>query len=122
MVKDGLDGGIGSLINGPSREDGRWQKRMVYLYINLSIAGEGGLLGGFPPYKKIGLTGPVSIYKLLPEVFISSSFVARGTVSGMSFVRAANLVTFVKNLCRQLVAPCQRIIRLAFTVQEVKVF
>jgi len=69
MVKDGLDGGIGSLIDGPSREDGRWQKRMVYLYINLSIAGEGGLLGGFPPYKKIGLTGPVSIYKLLPEVF-----------------------------------------------------
>ena len=69
MVKDGWDGGIGSLIDGPSREDGRWQKQMVYLYINLSIAGEGGLLGGFPPYKKTGLTGPVSIYKLLPEVF-----------------------------------------------------
>jgi len=68
MVKDGWDGGIGSLIDGPSREDGRWQKRMVYLYINLSITGEGGLLGGFPPYKKTGLTGPVSIYKLLPEV------------------------------------------------------
>jgi hypothetical protein len=28
----------------------------------------GGLLGGFPPYKNTGLTGPVSIYKLLPEV------------------------------------------------------
>ena len=41
MVKDGWDGGIGSLIDGPSQEDGRWQKRMVYLYINLSIAGEG---------------------------------------------------------------------------------
>ena len=68
MVKDGWDGGIGSLIDGPSREDGRWQKRMVYLYINLSITGEGGLLGGFPPYEKTGLTGPVSIYKLLPEV------------------------------------------------------
>ena len=68
MVKNGWDGGIGSLIDGPSQEDGRWQKRMVYLYINLSIAGEGGLLGGFLPYKKTGLTGPVSIYKLLPEV------------------------------------------------------
>ena len=43
-----------------------WRKRMVYLYINPPIAGREGLLGGFPLYKKTGLTGPVSIYKLLP--------------------------------------------------------
>ena len=28
--------------------------------------GRGGLLGEFPPYKKTGLTGPLTIYKVLP--------------------------------------------------------
>ena len=39
----------------------------LFLY-QPAIAGGGGLLGGFPPDKKTGPTGPVFMYKLLPWV------------------------------------------------------
>jgi len=47
MRENGLDGGMGSYgiipvwCSEPSQEDGGWQKRMVYLYIDQPIAGEG---------------------------------------------------------------------------------
>jgi len=42
---------------------------MAYLYINPPIAEggtDGGLLGGVSTLQETNLTGPVSIYKLLP--------------------------------------------------------
>jgi hypothetical protein len=45
MRKNGLDGGMGSsesLFDALNpQQDGGWQKRMVYLYIDQPIAGEG---------------------------------------------------------------------------------
>jgi hypothetical protein len=41
---------------------------MILLINHVSIRREGGLLGGYPTVQTTDLTGPLSIYKLVPKV------------------------------------------------------
>jgi len=57
-------GGIHERCHEALSEDGK----MILLINQTSIGREGGLLGGVLAYQETGLTGPLSIYKVLPKV------------------------------------------------------
>jgi hypothetical protein len=50
---------------------------MILLINQTSIGRDGGLLAGVLAYQETGLTGPLSIYKVVPKVPIARTF---GTV------------------------------------------
>jgi len=57
-------GGIHERCHEALSEDGK----MILLINQTSIGREGGLLGGVLAYQETGLTGPLSIYKVVPKV------------------------------------------------------
>jgi len=57
-------GGIHERCHEALSEDGK----MILLINQTSIGREGGLLGGVLAYQETGLTGPLSVYKVLPKV------------------------------------------------------